>query len=321
MERLYYSDTIFYPHEYEQEKEFENQIITHAKDIFGSHSVYIDIKKKIGDEIASIPDGYLIDFYFEKTPRLHIIEIELSSHDPYRHIGQKMLKFAISYKASGRKIKRFLLDNIMGDTGKKSFVEDKLVKAGYRNIDDLLENLIFEKEVSAIVVIDECTEALENVLGQLTMKTDIIEFKTYKHEDEVIHKYTPFQEDIADLSDPDTNPEDLDTIVVPANPEGFNETFLGENCWYAIRISSNMINRIKYIAGYQTAPISAITHYAKVANIEKYKDTGKYIVYFKEGAKEIGPLKFSGQKQGTLRSARYTTFDKLMRARNFDGVF
>jgi len=321
MERLYYKDITFPLHEYETEKEYEKQIVKHAKEIFGPNSIYIDIKKKIGDEIASIPDGYLIDFYFEKTPKLYIIEIELESHDPYRHIGQQMLKFAISYKASGRKIKSFLLNDIIEDPEKKTFTEDRLKKAGYRNIDDLLEDLIFDKEVSAIVVIDECTGALENVLGQLAMKTDIIEFKSYKYNAEMIHKFTPFQEELSESLGFDINPEDLNTIVVPANPEGFNETFLGDNCWYQIRISSNMIGRIKYIAGYQTAPISAITHYAEVANIEKYKDTSKYIVHFKEPAKKIGPLKFSGHKKGTLRSARYTTFDKLVKAKTFEEVF
>jgi len=44
-----------------------------------------------------------------------------------------------------------------------------------------------------------------------------------------------------------------------------------------IRISSSMLNRIKYIAAYQVAPISAITHLAEVAKIEKYKDANLII--------------------------------------------
>ena len=48
---------------------------------------------------------------------------------------------------------------------------------------------------------------------------------------------------------------------------------------------------------------------------------GNKIFYPHEYEKEIGPLKYSGQKQGTLRSPRYSTFDKLMRAKNFEEVF
>lgn len=121
---------------------------------------------------------------------------------------------------------------------------------------------------------------------------------------------------------PKTKLKEFDTIVVPANEEGFNEVFLGENCWYAIRISSSMIDRIKYIAGYQTTPISAITHYAEVAKIEKYRDTGKYIVYFKDKAKKIKPIKLSGRKKGAAPQApRYTNFRKLRKAKIISEVF
>ena len=101
------------------------------------------------------------------------------------------------------------------------------------------------------------------------------------------------------------NPIDTrDTVVVPAQEDGFQETFLGEKCWYAIRISGGMLSRIKYIAAYRTAPVSAITHYAPVDRIESYGDGGKYRLYFSERAKEITPIPFgdatSGSMQGPL---------------------
>jgi hypothetical protein len=116
----------------------------------------------------------------------------------------------------------------------------------------------------------------------------------------------------------------FDTIVVPAKEDGFKEVFLGKNCWYKIRISESMIKWIKYIAAYQSAPISAITHYAEVLSIEKYKNTGKYILYFKESAKKINPLKLIPKPKGkvkALQSPRYTNIKKLLKAKNLDGVF
>lgn len=116
--------------------------------------------------------------------------------------------------------------------------------------------------------------------------------------------------------------EELDTIVVPAREDGFKETFLGEDCWYKIRISSSMLDRINYIAAYQTAPVSAITHYAEVANIEKYKDTNKYILHFKQPAKEIGPIELpKGNMSLVPQAPRYTTFRKLMKAETLENVF
>jgi hypothetical protein len=83
-----------------------------------------------------------------------------------------------------------------------------------------------------------------------------------------------------------------------------------------------MLGRIKWIAGYRTAPISAITHYAPVARIEKYKDTNKYILYFAEPAKEIGPIALpKGRKDLVLYSARYTTFSKLQKAKSLEELF
>ena len=55
---------------------------------------------------------------------------------------------------------------------------------------------------------------------------------------------------------------ELDTVIVPARQEGFEKTFLGENCWYAIRISGGMREKIKYIAGYRIQPVAAVTHAA-----------------------------------------------------------
>jgi hypothetical protein len=326
MERIIYNDKLFVLYEYSKESEFEKHIDTYSNEIFGPSSVYIDIKKRIGeDNIVTIPDGYLIDFSFELDPHLYIIENELVTHDPYKHIGQQLLKFAISYKTSGRNIKKFLLENIVNDKTRMSCVKKGFKKAGYRNIDAFLEDIIFEKAVAAIVIIDKITPDLENVVNQLTMKTDIVEFQTFVYGDEMIHGFTPFQQEIRTITEakkPSLTIEELDTIVVPANEEGFQQAFLGQNCWYAIRISSSMIDRIKYIAGYQTAPISAITYYAEVSKIEKYKDTGKYIVYFRDKAKKIGPIKLSGGKKGTAPQApRYTNIKKILKAKNLSQVF
>jgi len=95
-----------------------------------------------------------------------------------------------------------------------------------------------------------------------------------------------------------------DTIIVPANPDGFEETFLGENCWYAIRISGGMQKKIKYIAAYRTQPDSKVTHYAPVASIEPYGEEGKYKLIFAEPAKPIGPIPFADAPSGSMQGPR-----------------
>jgi hypothetical protein len=62
--------------------------------------------------------------------------------------------------------------------------------------------------------------------------------------------------------------------------DGFEQHFLQKGDWFAIRIADGMLDEIKFIATYQTAPVSAITHYAPVAQIEPYGEGGKYRLVF-----------------------------------------
>jgi hypothetical protein len=118
------------------------------------------------------------------------------------------------------------------------------------------------------------------------------------------------------------DPSEIDTIVVPARSDGFQEVFIAENRWYAIRIHSSMKPKIRYIAVYQVAPVSAITHMAEVADIEPWKDTEKYCVNFKGPAQKIGPIPLvSGGRVAAPQSIRYTSFARLQNAKSLDDVF
>ncbi len=105
-----------------------------------------------------------------------------------------------------------------------------------------------------------------------------------------------------------------DTVVVPAHEEGFNKVFIGENCWYAIRIAAGKLGRFRWIAAYQVSPISAITHIAEIDRIEPYGDEGKYKVIFKSPAQAIGPIPIGSAPQGTMQGPRYTSHKKLLAA-------
>lgn len=83
-----------------------------------------------------------------------------------------------------------------------------------------------------------------------------------------------------------------------------------------------MIPKLNYIAVYRVAPESAITHVAEIQKIELYKDTNKYIVYFKEPAKPIGPIRLV--KNGRVhapQAPRYTVFSMLAAAKDLDQAF
>jgi hypothetical protein len=109
---------------------------------------------------------------------------------------------------------------------------------------------------------------------------------------------------------------------VPPFAEGFQEVFIEENRWYAVRIHGSVRPQIKYIAAYQSAPVQAITHIATVKSIEPWKDTGKVVLNFANPATPIGPIPIV--KDGKVRmwpSPRYTTRERLLNAKNLDDVF
>lgn len=114
---------------------------------------------------------------------------------------------------------------------------------------------------------------------------------------------------------------EFDTIVVPAQEEGFLTQFINNKCWFAIIIGSAMIPKIKYIAAYQVAPISAITHIAEILKIEQYNSTDKYILHFKNEPEKIKEVKL-GRNHGKVPQApRYSSRNKILNAKSLDDVF
>jgi hypothetical protein len=320
--------------EYENEADLEAAIIQVQSSLFGQDRYYLDIKKKIGAKgsIQNIPDGYLLDLSGSK-PRLYVIENELAAHDPLRHIAVQILQFSLSFEAEPLTVKKVLLQALDSAPDAKHACEAYVKVRGYRNVDHLLEYLVFESPFSALVVIDSIPENLETILSEkFRFGVEVLELARYQNPGgEYVYHFAPFLEDLlgepstspsSRLMSPSVSPDEIDTIVVPARKDGFQETFIGENCWYAVRIHGTVRPQIKYIAAYQIAPISAITHFAPVKVIEPYRDTSKYVLYFAEPAKPIGPLPLV--KNGVVRAPqapRYTTYERLLRAKTMDDVF
>ena len=144
-------------------------------------------------------------------------------------------------------------------------------------------NQLYKKKDSfiALLIIDELGEELETVLiSRFKFPVEVITLKRYRNSKGILlYEFEPFLNEVSADTEK-INIAEIDTIVVPARKDGFDETFIEQNCWYAIRLNSSMIPKIKYIAAYQIAPVSAITHMAEIKSIKQWKDTNKYILYF-----------------------------------------
>ena len=333
MTRLWTSESVYSALEYQSENELESAIQLVKGQLFGSDRIYLDVKKKIGAKGGqrNIPDGYLLDLSGSR-PRLFVVEVELASHDQLRHIAVQILQFSLAFEAEPRTVKKVLFNALQDEVGAVARCDQYAKERGLRNLDNMLDSLVFDSQFAALVIIDEIPDDLEKVLAtKFQFGVELIEVKKYGAAGgDVAYRFHPFLEDVdagvsqsveakpsarADLSD-------IDTVVVPARREGFQEVFLGENRWYKIRLHGSMRPQIRYIAVYRVAPTSAITHIAEVKSIEPWEDSGKFVVNFLGTAKEIGPISFvKGGRIKTFQSLRYTSRRLLDAAKTLDDVW
>lgn len=117
--------------------------------------------------------------------------------------------------------------------------------------------------------------------------------------------------------------EKYDTVIFSSKGRGFEDTFLGESepaCWYPCRVSESREYNLKYIAIYRGAPVSAITHYAKIKEF-KCDEKGCKICYF-DGAPIKLPNKITlGSKESCFfLGTKYTSLESLLNATKADEI-
>ena len=213
-----------------------------------------------------------------------------------------------------------LTNYIKGEDSLKKKIEGKTKHTPYDNIDSLLNYLIYDRSLGIIVVIDEQTEDFNSLLKRFSEVPEVVVIKKYLCNNEILYQYNPFREGVSEkirARAKHRDITDIDTIVCPAREDGFKHAFLENDAWWAIRISPTLIPQLKYIAMYETQPISKIRWMAKIKQngIQPYKNTGKYIVNV-ERKKKIGPIHLDKDKKGVApQSPRYTTYDKIMAAK------
>lgn len=262
---------------YEKESELESAVNEIKEALFGKGRIYLDDKRKIGvkGSINNLPDGYLIDLTNNKDPKIFVVENDLASHQHLKHIAVQILEFSLSFDSSKVKVKNVIKEMLQKRPDEWAQAETFARNNGYENVDYLLESIIHKKDsFNALLIIDELGEELETVLiSRFKFPVEVVTLKRYKNtKGELLYEFEPFLNEVMEDTEK-VSVSEIDTIVVPAREDGFNETFQGEDCWHAIPLNSSMIPKIKYVAAYQVAPVSAITHIAEVNSIEQWKDT------------------------------------------------
>lgn len=222
-----------------------------------------------------------------------------------------------------------LMQEIMTNPRLQQRLEAACPGSTSRNINNHLHEAAYG-DVRAVVVIDEVGADLYNVLKRIRGTISVLELRTFVSDagdklhlfdtlyDEATEPVGPVEETPGDPLSPERRAArrrrraESDTIIVPAREEGFKKVFLGEAKWWSIRVGAAMKNRIKYIAAYQVAPVSAVTHLTEVRDIVPYHDTGKYEVILNGPAKEITHVPLKDPKSSPQGPA-YVRSEDLMK--------
>lgn len=220
----------------------------------------------------------------------------IESHDKSKEFWDKVLIFVSSNEGLNR--------------AHITWLEWALIQQADKTNRCKLDNTVTPNEP----ILTESEKAdIQEFLNEILSILPLVEIRVFEEAKKIV---------VSDQLKNETKKKDVqDTIVVPAQEEGFQRTFIGKNCWHAIRISGGKRKDIKYIAAYQSAPISAVTHFAEVDSIEPYGDGGKYKLNFVAPAKPIKPIEMGDAKTGTMQNARYTSYKKLMSAKKLMDLF
>ncbi len=167
-EVIFYNNEKYSEHSYSSEKEYEEVIRNNTKLLFGSSTIYIDLKTRI-ETISlggSIPDGLLFDLKNIDSPEFYLVEIELAKHDFYRHIFPQVTKFFAFYRNS--KAQNELIEKIFSlvqsdkalENEFKQFLKGKEI---FKFIKDTIEN-----SQNILIVIDEIKPELPEMTDTYT---------------------------------------------------------------------------------------------------------------------------------------------------------
>ena len=330
MEKILVANKDFDHVPFKNEAELEKVVVENFTKIFEENSYYFDIKKGIrhqkGD-LLTIPDGYLLTF--GNNPTMTVIENELSTHDVVKHIALQFAKFHSALTETSKySVKKFLIEYLKEHSQEEQKIEKLMARTRFKSVSDLLDAVIMDQKVEFAIVIDEKTDELERVVSPYN--PDIHVLKKYECGDEIIYHIEDEGEQESSqksikktLKTPMRRLPEMDTIVCPAQEEGFNDVFLKEHRWFEIRIHPKRIPKIKYLAMYETKPISAIRYIGKVKEIRPYKNTGKYEVILEgEPIKIKKPIKLSKDNPNLApQSPKYTVKNLLDNAETLDDIF
>ena len=186
--------------EFKTEEDFEKVVKEKSKTLFGSKTIYFEIKNKVDTKSlgATIPDGFLFDFRDVENPEFYLVEVELAKHDFYKHIFPQITRFFAFFKNS--KSRSDLIDKLFSLIKSNSKVEEEFKSfLGKKEIYKALKEMI-ENSQNILIVIDENKPEFQEIMETYTdtwdkiVKLEIL--KQYTANKKIIFTLNPDFEEI-----------------------------------------------------------------------------------------------------------------------------
>jgi len=207
----------FIEHIFSKEEEFEKDIISFHKLLFGQNTIFIDAKRKIDSKSlgGTIPDGFFFDLSDKNDPQFYLVEIELKTHSFFSHIFPQITKFFAFYK--NHKMQKSLVEKLFSiintDEQLKNEIKSHLGDQEiYKFLSDIIENsqnilLIIDGEKKEL---PEIIDTYSDTWGKM-VKNLIV--KKYVNNDDMIFIMEPEYEAIDYIPDSTNHSEEEDSGI------------------------------------------------------------------------------------------------------------
>lgn len=227
---LYQNGKKFTEYKYKLENDLEKDIISSYQTLFGPDTIYIEAKKKISSESLgnTIPDGFLFDLSDPDNPEFYLVEIELGSHDFYRHIFPQITKFFAFFRNSNKQ--KELVQKLFSVIDKDSELKKQFKKyLGAIEIFKFLSDVV-DSSQNILIVLDvekpEMPEIMNTYADTWGKMVKVLTAKKYVCDGESIFAVHPEFETI-EYSCPDTSDEDQ--TEVPNFSEEYHLEYAKDN--------------------------------------------------------------------------------------------
>jgi predicted transport protein len=223
---IVYDGKRFLETKYENEKQFEDEVVAGSKLFFGKKSIFINAKKKIDSKSigATIPDGFFFDFSDPLDPQLYLVEIELAEHGFFKHIFPQITKFFAFFKNTS--LQKSLVDKLF-----HVIQTDDLLKAEFKKhlknieIHKFLSDMV-ESSQNILLIADRPINEMQEIMYTYTdtwgKLVRYLEIKKYLCEGEVLYLVHPDLETLQYSEAAEQSEEEVDDEARPVYTEQYH---------------------------------------------------------------------------------------------------